>query len=170
MLRNLDANSGSGDNARTKKNETHQQLDNDTVSSKQYLEKKVQPEKDKISFITPDQQQMKIYNLNLFPTSSDPTAPLVLERQQRVLTYLQEKRMISNHTLQKYQVGYTVQQFLSNEKDKKWVDHVCVTFPWIMTIPDEVTEEESADEGDSVDSSDQDNVRQHAIYYCGRET
>ena len=173
MLRNLDAHSGSGgNNARPKVNETHRQLDsNNTVSSRQYLEKKDQSEKDKKSFIIPDQQQMKSYNSNLFPSSSDPShatetlPPLVRERQQRVLTYLQENRMISNHVLQKYQVGWAVQQFLSNEKDKKWVDHVCVTFPWIMTVQDEVTEEEAADEVNDDDFSDQDNVRQHVCTY-----
>ena len=164
MLRNLDMHSEGAGNLGTKQRETVA----DTASSGKYLEKKVEIEKDKKSFVTPDQQQMKIYNSNLFPSSCDPDkgaepalTQVVKERQQRVLTYLRENRMLSDYVLQKYQVGWTLQQFLSNETDKKWVDHICVTFPWIMAVQDDVSEEEAVD----ADSSDEDNVRYTCSVY-----
>ena len=103
---------------------------------------------EKKSCIIPDQGQMKSYHLKLFPSNSDGEIKSAdEEKTQRVRKYLFEKRKLSEAVLRKYQVGWAVQQFLDDD-GKLWVEHLCVTFPWIKsTLPSrDIKDEESEDE------------------------
>lgn len=99
-----------------------------------------------LSYVIPDQSRMISYQENLFPTSNllPKVNSVIEESRERVLEYLLSKRGLNKESLVKYSVGFTVQQFLSDEK-KTWVDHVCVTFPWIRQWCVNVGENEGED-------------------------
>jgi hypothetical protein len=87
-------------------------------------------------YLLPMQRLANAYHLNLFPvspsTSSDTVTVINVmhEQRQKVKVYLNEQRGLHDDILQKYQVGYTVQQFLNEQEE--WKDQLCVTFPWIL--------------------------------------
>ena len=56
------------------------------------------------------------------------------EYRKIVKEYLHEKRGLDDEVLKKYQVGFTVQQFLidNEEGESEWQDQICITFPWIQ--------------------------------------
>ncbi|KAJ1440893.1 hypothetical protein B484DRAFT_476558 [Ochromonadaceae sp. CCMP2298] len=53
-------------------------------------------------------------------------------QQDQARKYLNEVRGINDTTLLKYSVGVAVQQYLNDVNE--WVDHVCVTFPWVVHV------------------------------------
>jgi hypothetical protein len=114
-----------------------------------------------ISFVIPDQSRMKSYEQNLFPTTSQPRVnnnSVIDESREKVLKYLTSVRGLSEEALLKYSVGFAVQQFLSDEK-KTWIDHVCITFPWIRMWCDDT-------EIGVNDGNDKVIVLSEFCYYC----
>lgn len=75
--------------------------------------------------VYPNQLHSLQYHLNLFPANPDSNKDDA--KRTAAKHYLNTVRGLSDDVLQRYLVGYTVQQFLNNDSD--WIDHVCVTFP-----------------------------------------
>jgi twinkle protein len=96
-----------------------------------------------VKYVVPDQALTNQHFLNLFPTDDDNQAPAIpeqeakkaklAEQRQIVKDYLNQTRGLDDEVLRKYQVGFTVQQFLieNAEGESEWKDQICVTFPWI---------------------------------------
>lgn len=88
-------------------------------------------DKDKAPSVIPNQTiSSKVY-YNLFPEASPKAVKeteLDVTRRTQVKEYLNTVRGLHDEVLKKYNIGYAVQQFLSN--DNEWVDQVCITFPW----------------------------------------
>ncbi len=80
--------------------------------------------------VLPMQRLAHQYGLNLFPpTGSPPDRSQLIQQRQKVKSYLNDNRGLCDEVLRKYQIGFTVQQFLNEEEE--WKDQLCVTFPWI---------------------------------------
>lgn len=87
--------------------------------------------KGKAPYVIPSQFISSKAFYSLFPEESrKPVKETELEasRRKQVKDYLNTVRGLNDEVLKKYNIGYTVQQYLSNENE--WVDHVCITFPW----------------------------------------
>ncbi len=89
-------------------------------------------EKKSDKIVLPDQYRAYQYHLNLFPPAGvlSETTKSMAQHRNRVKNYLNEVRGLHDDILKKYLVGFGVQQFLNDEN--KWIDHVCVSFPWIQ--------------------------------------
>ena len=93
--------------------------------------------KDNSPFVIPAQQLSLRSFYNLFPdndkehttSASKNTLDDIVDRKD-IKEYLNNVRGLRDDVLQKYGVGFTRQEFLSNENE--WVSQVCVTFPWQM--------------------------------------
>eukprot|EP01127_Copromyxa_protea_P020754 TRINITY_DN6973_c0_g1_i1.p1 TRINITY_DN6973_c0_g1~~TRINITY_DN6973_c0_g1_i1.p1 ORF type:complete len:778 (-),score=123.30 TRINITY_DN6973_c0_g1_i1:132-2402(-) len=57
-----------------------------------------------------------------------------LDQYSKVLDYLTKERGLTRETIDAYKVGAGTFRFL-DETTQKWVDHQCVTFPWINRVP-----------------------------------
>lgn len=77
--------------------------------------------------IIPDQSEAYSYTKALFSKSCNVS--------RKALEYLTETRGLSPSILQRYGVGCTTQRFENN--DGQWVDHICVTFPWMEKKSDD---------------------------------
>lgn len=85
-----------------------------------------------VTYVIPNQAiSYKPYS-NLFPSESRLNARKESEQdiahRQQVRTYLNTVRGLSDEVLQKYGVGYTILDFLSDEN--AWEPKVCISFPW----------------------------------------
>ncbi|RYH05345.1 hypothetical protein EON65_44995 [archaeon] len=90
----------------------------------------IEPENKKSKSVYPHQSLMHKYHTNLFPTHPDKHPQP--DHFQAAKEYLNKVRGLDDAVLKKYQVGFTIQQFLSDEGE--WVDHVCITFPTICRV------------------------------------
>lgn len=89
-------------------------------------------------FALPHQEFFHRYHTNLFPTSTSSGNATLDTARAQVKEYLNVKRGLNDKVLEKYMVGFTIQQFLSgdSEQEQQWVDHICVTLPWIAAKDD----------------------------------
>lgn len=89
-------------------------------------------EKKSDKIVLPDQYRAFQYHLNLFPPPGvlSKASNSMAQHRDRVKKYLNEVRGLNDDILKKYLVGFGIQQFLNDEN--KWIDHVCVSFPWIQ--------------------------------------
>lgn len=94
----------------------------------------------------PPQFLQHVNHLNLFPqstyqgTSTEKMKNLARNRKI-VKKYLNEERKLNDEVLQRYRVGFTIQSWLNDTTDdqfgmvtQEWVDHLCISFPWIVPI------------------------------------
>ncbi len=86
------------------------------------------------SFVFPHQDQFHHYHVNLLPPEKESRRSDYIKQLQqdrdRVKSYLHESRKLNDIVLRKYFIGMTKQSFLND--DNVWIDHVCVTFPWMI--------------------------------------
>lgn len=66
-----------------------------------------------------------------------------LDHYPAVLNYLTKERGLTRETINAYKVGAGTFRFL-DDTTQKWVDHQCVTFPWLQRVPKPVEEEKAA--------------------------
>lgn len=57
-----------------------------------------------------------------------------LDQYPQVLDYLMKERGFTRETINAYKVGAGTFRFL-DDATQKWVDHQCVTFPWLQRVP-----------------------------------
>lgn len=63
-----------------------------------------------------------------------------LDHYPQVLDYLMKERGFNRATIDAYKVGAGTFRFL-DDATQKWVDHQCVTFPWLQRVPKPKAEE-----------------------------
>lgn len=130
------------------------------------------PSKDK-QYVLPDQSDSYMFTKQLFPSgyaaddaefgmksncimptiSFDPKSKLnetdVKNENAafQVRDYLRHTRMLSLSMCEKYGVGMSKQSFPASGRDGKWVEEVCITFPWIDSKPISVNTGDIGEEG-----------------------
>jgi hypothetical protein len=98
----------------------------------------------KINF--PHQSLHLRYHLNLFPSRSEEIKTEfmknLLKNRKLAKDYLHDNRKLNDIVLKKYKIGFTLQTWIKDDDSDnndvfpppppQWVEHVCVTFPWII--------------------------------------
>jgi hypothetical protein len=92
------------------------------------------PAKAKVSapYVIPNQWGSNKPFDNLFPDEKRLKKATEEDRQRRlqVKTYLNSVRGLNDEVLRKYNVGFTMQEFLNDQND--WQGELCISFPWLM--------------------------------------
>lgn len=74
------------------------------------------------------------------PLFGHPQDSREVKNAREVLDYLNKERGLNNMVIMKYGVGMAHEKFLADSvkgsKDRVWVDHLCVTFPWMKPSPE----------------------------------
>lgn len=66
-----------------------------------------------------------------------------LDHYPKVLEYLTKERGLTRETINAYKVGAGTFRFL-DDTTQKWVDHQCVTFPWLQKVSKNQEKEKDA--------------------------
>ena len=85
-------------------------------------------------FSLPSQTETSKHHHSLYPRELTPASEALEANRATVKEYLNTQRGLNDEVLQRYGVGFAVQQYLGDDQLKaEWVNHLCVTFPWMLS-------------------------------------